>query len=66
MATNEHRSRPSGSTNAEDSKDTEEASNWPKRGVAHWLFRAPPEASFAEVIEAYHTHDSPADVWGER
>jgi len=36
-----------------------------KTGLAKWLVTAPAEASFAEVIEAYQSHDSPSDVWGE-
>lgn len=36
-----------------------------KRGYAFWLDRAPPTATWREVMEAVKEYDSPAEAWPE-
>lgn len=61
------RQRPGSRTKAERQKSTDttdDSYSHSSRGFAHWLEVAPPTTSFTEVVEAYHEHDSPREVWG--
>jgi len=56
--------RPGDTGYATEEKSSESLGAHPKRGFAHWLHVAPSTATFGEVVEAYHEHESPHDAFG--